>query len=95
MWKVVCIFCVEDFDAFSYDLYVVTAVKIPRAVPSLSEINPTGCGLREARAIAKRKAHPSSAPELEVEVRPVEGMELISTTTRWLWGGGDVGGTEH
>ena len=55
----------EDFDAFSYDLYAVTAVGTPRTVPFLSEINLNGSSSREARATAKRKVYPSGGPEPE------------------------------
>ena len=56
----------------SHDLYMVTAVGIPKTALRLSGI---GSSLREAIAIATRKAYdyPRSASELEIEVRSDEG----------------------
>ena len=41
-----------------------------------SKVNLTGSSLRETSAIAARKTHLSSASELKIEVRLVEGIGL-------------------
>ena len=77
------------------NLYAVIAVETPRAVPSLSKINLTGSGLRVARAIAKRKTHPSSASKLEVEVRLVGGIKLILTNNKVGFGVAGIAETQN
>jgi len=86
-WEAVRIFRAADFYAFSRDLYALTAIETPGAMPSLSEINLNGSSLREVRVIAEIKTHPSSASELIIEVRLVEGIKFQTTSwTLGLWG---------
>ena len=59
----------------SYDLYVVTAVGIPRATPCcFSGVNRAGRGLRDTRAMAPMKVHQklSSVSQCKTQVESIK-----------------------
>ena len=72
-WKAVRPFRVEGFDAFSRFLSCHGAETFG-AAPSLSETNLSGSGLREAKAIAGRRAHLKS-----IGIKERQGIEFRTT----------------